>query len=73
MARRRKTSPPLAIFWTRRDQRRFIDAVERLVGLVGDLKVLLEEKKRTRRARKPVEVVITGPCPGAAEREQVQF
>ncbi len=53
MARKRKKSPPLAIFWTRRDQLRFIDAVEKLVGLVGDLTLLLERHKRKPRAKQP--------------------
>ena len=37
------------LFWSRAEQRRFIDAVERLVSTVGDLEVLLARKKRERR------------------------
>lgn len=49
MKRKRKTSPPLAIFWTRRDQKRFIDAVERMISLVGDIAILIEQRKRIRK------------------------
>lgn len=37
---------PSMILWDRRQQMRFIDAVERFVSLVGDLEVLLAAKKR---------------------------
>jgi hypothetical protein len=36
MTRRRKTQTPIALLWTRRDQRRFIDAVEKFQSLVND-------------------------------------
>lgn len=53
MARRSKRSTPLMLFWSRAEQRRFIDAVERLVSTVQDLEVLLARKKRERRAAPP--------------------
>ena len=37
------------LFWSRAEQRRFIDAVERLVSTVNDLESLLARKKRERR------------------------
>ncbi|MFO0967863.1 MAG: hypothetical protein U0793_20055 [Gemmataceae bacterium] len=52
MARRlrcRKKETPLMLFWSRTEQRRFIDAVERLVTTVGDLETVLARKKRERR------------------------
>ena len=58
MAARRKRSKrgtPFMLFWSRAEQRRFIDAVERLVSTVGDLEILLARKKRERR---------TGPAQG---------
>jgi hypothetical protein len=55
MAKRRKTRPPIALLWTRGDQKRFIDAVERFVGLVDDLAQLMGELQfRQRRSpRRP--------------------
>ena len=53
MARRAKRSTPLMLFWSRAEQRRFIDAVERLVSTVQDLEAFLASKKRERRPRPP--------------------
>ena len=39
------------LFWSRAEQRRFIDAVERLVSTVQDLETFLARKKRERRQR----------------------
>lgn len=51
MARRRsKRATPLMLFWSRTEQRRFIDAVERLVSTVNDLETLLVRTKRGRRS-----------------------
>lgn len=47
--RRTKRATPLMLFWSRAEQRRFIDAVERLVNTVNDLETLLARKKRERR------------------------
>lgn len=44
--RKRRRSMPVMILWDRRQQERFITAVERLVSLVGDLEVMLATKKR---------------------------
>jgi hypothetical protein len=61
MTKRRKRSPtPIALLWTKRDQVRFIDAVERLSSLVYDLtNVVIQLKEETakrprRRTRQPV-------------------
>lgn len=43
MKRRTKVRPPIALLWTRRDQKRFIDAVERFVATVGDLVIFGRE------------------------------
>lgn len=55
MKRKRKQPVPIMLLWSRADQRRFIDAVEELVALVGDLRVELEAAKRRRRPRRPAE------------------
>lgn len=47
--RSRKSSVPLLLFWSKRDQVRFIDAVERLCSLVNDLSTLVTAAKRRRR------------------------
>ena len=57
MPRRAKRSTPLMLFWSRAEQRRFIDAVERLVSTVQDLEAFLARKKRERQPR---------PSPGPA-------
>lgn len=44
--RKRKAPIPLALLWTRRDQLRFIDAVEKLVSHGNDLAVLLREQQQ---------------------------
>lgn len=44
--RKRKRAVPVMILWDRRQQARFIDAVERLNSLAQDLEVLLAAKKR---------------------------
>jgi hypothetical protein len=44
--KRRRRSTPLMLFWSRAEQRRFIDAVERLVATVNDLETLLRERRR---------------------------
>ena len=46
MAKRRRRSMPAMILWDRRQQERFITAVERLVSIANDLEVLLAVKKR---------------------------
>lgn len=46
MRKRLKKSLPVMILWDRRQQRRFVEAVERLCSIVGDLEVLLAAKKR---------------------------
>jgi hypothetical protein len=51
--RKRKRPTPIALLWTRRDQLRFTDAVERLVGLVGDLTIVVKELKTERLAAQP--------------------
>jgi hypothetical protein len=50
MARRKKKALPQLLLWDRRQQARFIESVERLQGLVGDLEVLLAAPKRRRAA-----------------------
>lgn len=61
MKRRRKQPTPIMLLWSKAEQRRFIDAVERLVSTVNDLVVLLEETKRRRRPRRrPEEATPTG-------------
>jgi hypothetical protein len=60
MTKRRKRSVvPIALLWTRRDQLRFTDAVEKLVSLVNDLVVVVEELKRERLHKKRPRVAAT--------------
>jgi len=40
----------MLLVWDPKQQARFIESVERLVGLVGDLQILLETPKRRRAA-----------------------
>jgi len=49
MKRRKKNPRPLCVIWNARDQRRFIDAVEKFAGLVGDMTILLEAAKRRKK------------------------
>jgi hypothetical protein len=62
MAKRKRTSPPQILLWSRRDQARFVQAVEHLVSEVNDLRVLVVQMRAdvdrlaavpTRRGRKP--------------------
>lgn len=48
MKKRRKVTRqmPTLILWDRRQQLRFIEAVERLSSLVNDLTILVDKKKR---------------------------
>lgn len=41
MAKRRKKSMPIMLFWSKRDQQRFIDGAERMLALVNDLETLV--------------------------------
>lgn len=52
MAKRKRKTTPLLLFWSKKEQTRFIDAVERLVALVGDAEVLARELKAEREVRK---------------------
>lgn len=51
MSKKRRRSMPSMLFWSRTEQRRFIDAVEKLVATVNDLSAFLSEAKRRRRPR----------------------
>lgn len=44
--RKARKSLPVMLLWSKREQLRFVEAVERFVSLVGDLEVLLAAKKR---------------------------
>lgn len=46
MKRKGRKTVPTMLFWSRAEQRRFIDAVEKLVSTVNDLQVILAEPKR---------------------------
>ena len=67
MVKRRKRPVPIALLWTRRDQLRFTDTVERLVSVVGDLVVIVEDLKRQRAAApRPRRVKAAPPADGQA-------
>lgn len=69
MSRRRRRDTPLALFWSRAEQRRFTDAVELLVCSVREFQQLLNEEyaARSERARKAnrtrKERQLPGPAP----------
>lgn len=48
MKRKRKRSVPTMLFWSKSEQRRFIDAVEKFAGLVNDMERVLAPAKRRR-------------------------
>ncbi len=50
MAKKRRALPRTLLLWDPRQQARFIEAVERMQSLIGDLTVLLEKPKRRRAA-----------------------
>lgn len=51
--RKRKSSVPILLCWSKRDQLRFVEAVERFQSLVNDLEVVLAApKRRSEAARK---------------------
>lgn len=49
--KKRRTSMPVLLCWTKRDQLRFIEAVERFASLVNDLETILAPVKRRRAAK----------------------
>ena len=53
--RRRKASIPSMLVWNRRDQLRFIEAMERFASLVNDLERILAPVKRRRKLDPPAE------------------
>ncbi len=55
MKRRKKPSTPLLLFWSKRDQSRFIETVERLCSLVNDLETVLAPRKRKAAAKAAVD------------------
>lgn len=50
MAKRKRKQLPVMLLWDRKSQVRFIEAVEKLVGLVGDMEMILAAPKRRREA-----------------------
>lgn len=50
MKKRKRNSVPIMLLWSKRDQARFIDAVERMQSLVNDLERVLLPAKRRRAA-----------------------
>jgi Prion-inhibition and propagation len=58
--KKRRTVLPVMLLWSRRDQSRFIQAVERLSSLVNDLERVLAPAKRRRRLSDPPAVSNNG-------------
>jgi hypothetical protein len=56
--KKRRTSAPVLLCWTKRDQLRFIEATERFQSLVNDLETILAPAKRKRAAK-------TSPAPSS--------
>lgn len=50
--RKRVAYPPTVLVFSRRDQLRMVEAVERFISLVGDLVILIGDAKRRRQAGK---------------------
>jgi hypothetical protein len=50
------------LFWSKQDQRRFVDAVEKFHALVNDLETVLAPAKRRRKLN---------DCPAAIDRDKV--
>ena len=72
MVKRKRRPVPIMLLWSRQEQRRFIDAVERLVAAIGDLESILAEPKRraklaaaTRKAKEAAKQAVAAL--GAAE------
>lgn len=66
MAGKRKRSVPIMLFWSKSEQRRFIDAVERFAGMVNDLERILAPVKRRRAAKiDPNQAAANGTPPTA--------
>lgn len=85
MARKKKKGVPLMLIWSRRDQQRFIEAVERFQSLVNDMERVLEPVKRKKAAaaaadggaRKPKRndfkaASLNDPAEGAAALEKIE-
>lgn len=51
MAKRSRRSVPVMLFWSKREQARFIENVERFAGLVNDLERVLAPVKRKKLAK----------------------
>jgi hypothetical protein len=68
MAKRRKKSLPVVLFWSK-SQRRFIDSVERFHGLVNDLELVVLPAKRRKLARGAAagQAAHAGVCNGATK------
>ncbi len=54
MAKRRKQPVPIMLLWSKREQARFSEAVEKLVGQVGDLEILLSKPRAKLAAQVPI-------------------
>lgn len=76
MTKRRKRPIPILLLWSKSEQRRFCDTVEKLVSQVNDLGAMLAEQTRKRAPRrKPAPVLPAGPqaveCPKCDPPEAV--
>lgn len=64
--RRVKKSAPIMLFWSKRDQQRFIESVERFQSMVNDLATILEPaklRKKVKAAAAPAEAAAVAACP----------
>jgi len=67
MARKRSRSTPLMLLWSKAEQRRFIDSVERLVSTVNDFSAFLADQSRRRRPRSPSNPALVDVVQGLLE------
>lgn len=58
--KRKKITVPIMLLWSKREQLRFCEAVERLQSLVNDLTVLVDKKKRQSMAGTKAHATRTG-------------
>jgi len=62
MTKRKRKSVPLMLFWSKRDQQRFIESIEKLVALVNDLEKIVEPAKRRKAAKQKPAAVPSSPA-----------
>jgi len=68
MKRRPKNFAPIVLGWSKSEQRRFIDAVEKFHALVSDLERVLSPAKRKRQMKDATAAAMQGQANGQPEK-----